>query len=158
MDNTKWIWNERKMDKMARNPGKENRDVVLTRLRRLVGAKKYLVDNDIRAIFKDQVDRMGAILDELDKQLENRPRTVDGTVFNKWKQQGLKAAWELHVDEKWRNAVAKFEKVIDRWSGLLEDTHCSKQTPPTAADDKKFCEQHKKMESEYQSLTWSKPW
>jgi len=158
MDNIEWIWDETAMDKKAIKSGKENRDTVLGRLRRLVGAKKYLVDSDIKTIFKNQVNRIGDILDELDKQLENRPRRVDGTEFKKWERQGLKAAWELHIDEKWKNAVAKFERVLDRWSGLLEDTHCSKQRPPTAADDKKFCDQHKKMEREYQRLTWSKPW
>lgn len=146
------------MDRLARKPGEENRDLVLGRLRRLVGAKKYLVDDEIKRIFKNQVDRIGAILDELDKELEVRPRKVDGKQYKNWKRQGLKAAWELHVDEKWNNAVQKHEKVIDRWSGLLEDTHCPKQSPPTAAEDKNFCAQLKKMEAEYQSLTWSKPW
>jgi hypothetical protein len=146
------------MDKRAQKSGKENRDVVLVRLRRLVGAKKYLLDDKVKEIFKNQVNRIGVILDELDKQIENRPRKVGGKKYNNWKRQGLKAAWELHVDEKWKNAIEKHSKVMDRWSGLLEDVHCSKQSLPTAPDDIKFCDQHKKMEAEYQSLTWSKPW
>ena len=151
---------------------KSNRDKVLERMRLLLGARTYLVDPKITAIFKKQKERMGTMLSNLDTSMETHTRTttqtttdpVTGAVttstvtYAPWKKQDLLTEWNTYMDAKWADATAKHKKVMDKFVNDLDDAHCQSQSKKTPAD-RKFCERLRKLQTAYNTVTaFSKPW
>lgn len=147
---------------------KTNRDKVLERLRLLLGARTYLVNPKVIAIFKKQKERMGAIIDQLDKDMETHIRTststdpvtgaVTTTPYTAWKKQNLLTEWNAYMDTKWTDATAKHKKVMDTFVNDLDDTHCQSRAKKSSADQQ-FCDRLRKLQTAYSTVTaFSKPW
>lgn len=147
-----------------------NRDKVLERLRLLLGARTYLVDPKVVAIFKKQKERMGEMIDQLDTDMETHTRTTTQTTtdangqtttttvsYTPWKKQDLLTEWNTYMDTKWSDAIAKHKKVMDKYTDDLEDKHCL--TNPSKSADRQFCERLRKLQTAYRGATaFSKPW
>ncbi|KAL9617420.1 MAG: hypothetical protein Q9160_007777 [Pyrenula sp. 1 TL-2023] len=130
-DGSAMIFDQNKMKTWL--PDKDGRYEVLIRLRRVLGAQKYLNEPDIIKIFKNQKTRMGDILDKLDTAMNTHPRKIKDdttgavtTTYNVWEKQDLLAEWNAHMDEKWKQATAKQKKVMDTYLQKLDDAHCKK--------------------------------
>lgn len=143
---------------------KINRNKVLERMRLLLGARTYLLEPKIAKIFKDQKERMGKIIDELDTEMEKHPyvRTDPATgnqvTFKAWKKQNLLNEWNAHMDTKWDAATAKFKKTIDKFGKDLNNRDYKKRKMMNKAD-KEFCTRLVSMSNHYNSITtFSRPW
>jgi hypothetical protein len=77
------------------------------KLKFIYGARKYLQNNEIKAIFKKQVERMGTVLDLLDAEMENQPEETRTGPQDAWKKQGLKALWIEYMNEKFKTAKSR---------------------------------------------------
>lgn len=141
-------------------------------MRLLLGARIYLVDPRVITIFKNQKERMGKIIDQLDTDMETHTRLttqtsidpVTGAVttrtvsYTPWKKQNLLTEWNKYMDTKWADATAKHKKVMDKFIKALSDQHCRLQAMKTA-NDKKFCQRLDKLKIEYRKVkAFSKPW
>jgi hypothetical protein len=163
-DKVEYIWTMKVMDKYVT----DKRDKVLERMRLLLGARTYLVDPKVIAIFKAQKERMGAMINQLDTDMATHTRTttetdpvtgaVTTTPFRPWVAQGLLAEWNTYMNQKWMDATAKHTKVMDRYINALDDKHCQSRSKMSTAD-KTFCANLRTLERNYRSATaFSVPW
>jgi len=159
-DKIEYVWTAATMDKQVNT----NRDKVLERMRLLIGAGKYLQAQKIRDIFKAQKERMGAILDQLDTDMQTHvrekvdPVTGTKTSYTAWTKQDLLTEWNTYMDTKWSDATAKYAKVLNKYVNDLDDKHCQSRNKKSAADQK-FCDRLRKLQTEYASAkVFTKPW
>jgi hypothetical protein len=143
------------------NPG-QDRYKVLERVRLTLGAQKYLTDENVKTVFNTQKERMGAMLDDLDKAMMQHPRRVvdaQGNVvsYAPWKQQALRGDWNSFLDAKWNEAVAKNQKVVKTYTEALGAVHCSGVLANQA--DREFCERLGELRRQAaDTRQFSKPW
>lgn len=132
----------------------------LQRMRSIVGAYLYFTEKKVDAIFVAQVDRIGDMLENLEKALAENPRiveregeTVDGVIqprkvtFDKWQPLDLKKKWYEFMDEAYRNADEKAQKFmkknIDRLNEEYKDRKMIDQKKVDGEKDKKKQEELK---------------
>ena len=165
-DKVEYIWTKATMDKYVRD--KTKRSKVLERMRLLLGARTYLVDSRVKEIFKNQKERMGAMIDQLDTDMQTHTRSttvtdpVTGTTttetFRPWVKQNLLAEWNTYMDQKWMTATAKHTKVMDYFINALDDQNCQSQ-PKMSSADRTFCTNLRTLETNYRTATiFTVPW
>lgn len=92
------------------------------KLKWIYGARQYLKDPHVKSIFKKQKERIGGVLDALDTEMENQPKTNSkGEQQDAWKKQGLKALWDEYMEEKFEMAEKRSKHDMDKYIRLLEN-------------------------------------
>ena len=153
-----------------------NAKLALQKLRSLMGARKYMRDENIAKIFGKQVsrilhdsgtsetlannfasilqvNRMGNMLDKLDKALEQQTREGRGTgTYTPWKRQQLKAFWDEYMNERFLVAKTRTIRDMDKYIALL-DTHWGKNAPMRNEIAKLKAEWTKEK-----AIEWVRPW
>jgi hypothetical protein len=82
--------------------------IALLKLKWLMGARMYLRKAAVEAIFKKQVNRIGAVLAALDTEIENQVKKPKvGPAWAAWKKQGLKELWGEYMMEKFETAKSR---------------------------------------------------
>ncbi|KAF1972016.1 hypothetical protein BU23DRAFT_169724 [Bimuria novae-zelandiae CBS 107.79] len=167
-DSVPYVWNEKTMTKYVSS----NRDKVLERMRLLLGARTYLADPKVIAIFKKQKERMGTMLDQLDTDMATHTRssaqtttdpvtgasTTTMVAYTAWQKQNLLTEWNTYMDTKWNDATAKHKKAMDKFVNDLDDKHCQSRSKKSTAD-RQFCDRLRKLQTAYAGATaFSKPW
>lgn len=163
-DKVEYIWTKTDMDGLV----KTNRNKVLERMRLLLGARTYLVDTKVKDIFKAQKERMGAMFDQLDTDMQTHTRTATVTdpvtgktsteSYRPWVKQNLLTEWNTYMDQKWTDATAKHAKVMNYFINELDDKHCQSRNKQTQAD-KDFCTNLRTLQTNYRTATvFSQPW
>ena len=95
-----------------------NAKSALLKLKHLMGARKYMNNREIQAIFKKQKVRMGKMLEQLDAEMVNHPRAN----FNAWQPQQLGSLWDKYMDEKFTEAKARTNRDMKDYLELLVKT------------------------------------
>jgi hypothetical protein len=114
--------------------------VAIQRMRSVVGALLYMTNNKVNQIFVNQVDRIGAQLDNIENALPKTPRTkmkkvkgadnkeVEITVtFNKWEHLDLKKKWFDYMDGVYTRANDKANAFMKTNFKELNDEYDSKK-------------------------------
>jgi len=153
-----------------------NAKLAMQKLRGLMGARKYMRDENIAKIFGKQVsralrgsdisetlannsapilqvNRMGDMIDKLDKALEQQTRTGRGTgTYTPWKRQQLKAFWDEYMNERFLVAKTRTFRDMDNYIALL-NTHWGKNAPMRNEIAKLKAEWTKEK-----AIEWVRPW
>lgn len=132
------------------------------KLKWILGARKYLKDPEIKAIFKKQKERIGDVLGALDIAMEKQPKTTTtGAVMEPWKRQGLKALWDEYMDEKFAAAKKRSENDMDKYLRLLEGKWALQKDVDAKENDRVvFSAQIRKLKAAWvdEKKTWTAPW
>ncbi|KAL5427576.1 hypothetical protein PMIN07_006035 [Paraphaeosphaeria minitans] len=163
---SEYIWTKATMDKYVVE--KKKRDKVLERMRLLLGARTYLTDPKVKAIFKKQKERMGAMIGQLDTDMQKHRRSTTVTdpdtgavsteTFRPWVKQNLLREWNKFMDQKWASATAKHKKVMHYFIKELDHKNCKGQSKMSMADEK-FCANLLTLEINYLNATeFRRPW
>jgi hypothetical protein len=93
----------------------------LMSLKYLMGARKYMRNPKIAIIFKKQKNRIGEMLDRLDKELAKHPRhdVSKPQRFTAWKPQKLKAFWDEYMNEKFMTAHLRTHNEMDTYLAMF---------------------------------------
>jgi len=146
----------------------------------VLGARKYMREKDISAIFKKQVVRMGEMLGKIDKELPKHPRVLaagqrKGTQFEAWKEQQLEAKWITYMDGKFADAKAKTDDFLNKWTAELKkqwnspamkakykakkgDSQARKQEIAQARKLQRNVLQQAQLWQREKARPWKKPW
>lgn len=110
----------------------------IQRMRSVVGAYLYLKEKKVNKIFVDQVNRIGAQLENLENQLAKTPKFVkrkyddpDGGVvkiektvyFHPWKHQKLREKWFEYMDQVYETANQRGQDFMEENLARLEDEY-----------------------------------
>ena len=130
-------------------------------LKYLMGARKYMRNPAIAAIFKEQKLRMGNILGKLDTELPKHAREYKtfGTV-DAWKPQQLKRFWDQYMDERFNIAVLRTNHDMDTFLALLREVWAVPANHPDPSQ-RAFFGLIKKVELEWKrekAIAWTAPW
>ncbi|KAJ4988691.1 glycosyl hydrolases family 18 protein [Stagonosporopsis vannaccii] len=132
------------------------------KLKWILGARIYLKNAEIQAIFKKQKERIGDVLDALDTAMETQPkRTKTGDVMNAWKKQNLKVLWNEYMEEKFAAAKKRSENDTDKYVRLLEGKWSQKKDLDAAENDRiVFLLQIRKLKATWdtEKKNWIAPW
>jgi hypothetical protein len=131
------------------------------KLKFVYGARKYLQNNEIEAIFKKQVERMGTVLDLLDTEMENQPKETKNGLQDAWKRQGLKALWIEYMNEKFKTAKSRSVNDMDKYIRLLENVWSPRKGKAGDKDHTVFFAQIQKLKTAWKAekeATWNAPW
>lgn len=132
------------------------------KLKWILGARMYLKNAEIKAIFKKQKERISDVLDALDTAMEMQPKkTRTGDVMNAWKKQDLKALWDEYMDEKFTAAKKRSENDMDKYLRLLEGRWSQKKNLDAAKNDRiVFLLQIRKLKAAWatEKKSWIAPW
>jgi hypothetical protein len=131
------------------------------KLKWILGARLYLKNAEIKAIFKKQKERIGDVLDKLDTAMETKPKTnTKGVVMGAWKKQGLKALWDEYMEEKFATTKRRSDNEMNKYIRLL-DGKWSRTAPEAAENDRLvFLLQMKKLKTAWaaEEDSWTAPW
>jgi hypothetical protein len=130
-------------------------------LKYLIGARKYMRNPAIAAIFRDQKVRIGDILDKLDTELPKHARQHKtlGTL-EAWKPQQLKKFWDQYMDERFNVAVLRTNHDMDTYLALLRKEWAVPANNPDQSQ-RAFFGLIKKIELEWKkekAIKWTAPW
>jgi hypothetical protein len=130
-------------------------------LKYLIGARKYMRNPAIAAIFKEQKVRMGNILGKLDTELPKHAREHNtfGTL-DTWKPQQLKKFWDQYMDERFNIAVLRTNHDMDTYLALLRKEWAVPANHPDQSQ-RAFFGLIKKIELEWKrekAIKWTAPW
>jgi hypothetical protein len=131
------------------------------KLKFLYGARKYLQDKEIEAIFKKQVERMGTVLDLLDAEMENRPKETRTGLQDAWKKQGLEALWTEYMNDEFKRAKSRTTNDMDKYIRLLENVWSPRKGKAGDKDHTLFFAQIQKLKTTWaaeKAATWNAPW
>lgn len=132
------------------------------KLKWILGARLYLKNAEIKAIFKKQKERIGDVLDKLDTAMETKPKTnTKGVVMGAWKKQGLKALWDEYMDEKFATAKKRSENDMNKYIRLLEGKWSQTKDLDAAENDRLvFLLQIRKLKTAWatEKSSWTAPW
>jgi hypothetical protein len=94
----------------------------LLKLKWLMGAREYLKVPNVAAILKNQKNRIGDILDELDTEMEKHQldKGRSGGILDAWKKQDLKAKWDNYMNYKFNLAKSRCTHDMDKFLPMLE--------------------------------------
>ncbi|KAF1969577.1 hypothetical protein BU23DRAFT_238666 [Bimuria novae-zelandiae CBS 107.79] len=124
-------------------------------LKYLLGARRCMRSPAIAAIMKEQVNRMGDILDKIDRELPSDPKDKN----NPWVSQSMGALWKEYMEERFRIANSRTEKDMDEYFEELRDTWS--KSPTTGLATKHFAQEIRKLHAEWMKekrIPWKKPW
>ena len=132
------------------------------KLKWILGARMYLNNADIKAIFKKQKERIGDVLDALDTAMETQPKKkTTGEVMGAWKKQGLKALWDEYMEEQFAAAKKRSENDMDKYLRLLEGKWSQKKDLDAGENDRLvFLLQIRKLKTAWaaEKKSWTVPW
>ena len=131
------------------------------KLKWLLAARLYVKNPEIKAIFKKQKERIGDVLDLLDTEMQNRPKTNNkGEVMGAWEKQGLKALWDEYMEEKFATAKSRSEYDMDKYLRLIEGKWSRSVTGTQENDRLVFALQVKKLKAAWaaEKNSWTAPW
>lgn len=133
------------------------------KLKWILGARMYLKNAEVKAIFKKQKERIGDVLDALDVAMETQPKKLKttGAVMKSWKKQGLKALWDEYMDEKFAAAKKRSENDMDKYMRLLEGKWALQKDVDANENDRVlFFAQIKKLKTAWadEKKSWTAPW
>jgi hypothetical protein len=149
----------------------------IQRIRSVIGAFKYMQEDEIKKIFVAEKTRIGAVLDGLDKSLPSHPRVIGTKKFTPWKTLGMGAKWNKYMDDVFENAKKKGAKFVDDNIKLLKDEYQSNDAKDRAKDNAKKTQKERNEIKEWAKLRqdiddmipkleqawkdakdWKKPW
>lgn len=132
------------------------------KLKWILGARMYLNNADIKAIFKKQKERIGDVLDALDTAMETQPKKkTTGEVMGAWKKQGLKALWDEYMEEQLAAAKKRSENDMDKYLRLLEGKWSQKKDLDAGENDRLvLLLQIRKLKTAWaaENKSWTAPW
>lgn len=103
-------------------------------MRYLIGSRMYHNDVHIRDILRAQKDRVGNVLDLIDRQvLPNNPRRA--APYKPWQPLGLKAEWDTFMKGKMALVQTKTMKVINEFLPRLQEQWASDAQRQAATPD-----------------------
>lgn len=110
-------------------------------LKYLMGARIYMRDPKIAAIFTKQKDRLGDMLGSLDDALAKPENAyyskTKGVTFRQWKPQNLKALWNDFMDESFQEATKRTNKDMNQYLQMFEEEWLH-YSPPKGSQTDKF--------------------
>lgn len=90
-----------------------------------MGVRKYMKDPLIKGFFRDQKERIGEALDALDQKLPNQRKVVNGVTQRAWTNQGLKAEWDIYMNERFKVGVDRVHNDMDKSLPQLETKYAA---------------------------------
>ncbi|KAF2706352.1 hypothetical protein K504DRAFT_536572 [Pleomassaria siparia CBS 279.74] len=116
-------------------------------LRSLLGARIYMRNPKIAALFKKQKERIGDVLDKLDQEMAKHPGKLSA-----WQPQDLKALWDEYMDERFDYANRRTNGDMDKYLKMLtQEWGTVKELQQEVAKAQKAWDNEKRMK-------WVKPW
>jgi hypothetical protein len=102
----------------------EQSRVAIRKLRPMIGALKYMQEDNIAKIFANQKNRIGAMIGHIDRELHKTPRKYDsgtGAVdAHPWQEQGLEDRWNVYMDSVFAVAKRRATEFMDLHLDSLE--------------------------------------
>ncbi|KAJ4298083.1 hypothetical protein N0V90_005982 [Kalmusia sp. IMI 367209] len=129
-------------------------------LKYLMGARSYMRQPVIADIFSKQKNRIGEILDKLDKELPKHRKIARSVEFELWKPQQLKSFWDEYMDERFNLANLRVNHDMDTYLAMLKKEWA---VPAGSRDQnlKGFYNLITKVEKQWHQekrRAWKKPW
>jgi hypothetical protein len=97
---------------------------VIKYIREMTGTFIYMQDKYVATIFANEKNRMGAIIDAIDKHLHKTPRQEEENAktinFTPWKEQGLGDKWSQYMDDVFERAKQRGIDYVNLHLGNLD--------------------------------------
>lgn len=135
---------------------------VLLDLKYLMGVRAYMRDAAIAKIFKKQKERIGEMLDALDKQMQNHQRVNSKKTDDKygtWAPQNLKTLCGEYMDERFTIASKRISNDMDTFLALLvKEWAKTKTSDPMEIAFGTLIDKVKKEWVKEKAQAWKSPW
>ena len=114
------------------SPSDQSRKAI-QKLRPMIGALRYMQEDEVAKIFSNQKNRMGAMIGYIDRELHKTPREFGrGTaavVARPWQEQGLEKKWDAYMDNVFAVAKQRATDFMDpHLASLKAEWESSKKT------------------------------
>jgi hypothetical protein len=140
----------------------DNAKEVLLDLKYLMGVRSYMRDTAIAKIFKKQKERIGDMLDALDKDMKNHQRVNSkkkDEIYGTWAPQQLKTLWDEYMNERFKIANKRITHDMDTFLALLEKEWAKKKdSDPMEIAFDTLIDKVKKEWVKEKAQAWTSPW
>ncbi|KAF1978273.1 hypothetical protein BU23DRAFT_654827 [Bimuria novae-zelandiae CBS 107.79] len=98
----------------------------LTKLKALLGARKYMRDQKVSDIFGRQVENIRKMLDDIDNEMPKHPRTPGrgAKAYEPWIKQDLAKYWIEYMNERFEIAKTRTHNDMNTYLKLIDDKWC----------------------------------
>lgn len=106
----------------------------IQRIRSVIGVFLYMKEPEIAKIFKEEKERIGKVLDAIDKELPKTPRIKGKVTFTPWKPLGLGDRWDKYMDKVFKTAKDKGTEFVETNIERLKDEYTTPAAKAKAED------------------------
>lgn len=153
---TEGILDSDETEKMIKNVKKAQ--AAILKLKWVLGARMYMMNPKIEEFFRKQKERIGDILEKIDTEMGNHPKSGQP-----WTKKDLKKAWGIYMDEKFDIAKSRVQYTMDTHIKQLEKLYLSRGLPKPPPGTLKhdimtMTQEISKSWKTEQQKPWTKPW